>query len=269
MKIIILITLVLFLNPVFSQTRDTIYTHNKKIACKIKEVADENIKYYYPNEDILISINKNLIIKILYSSGREEIFAESLSFQKVNGWEDWEKVLTSNVDDEVDGLFKLGDVSSKVKAGSTLSNLNKIKNKALRKIKIRAAMIGANVVYLSSDHTEGVRYNAWTGDSNTAEVILTGVAYSNRTVNIKNFKKMIDKKSIYKLSEIIKMPFNKKTPTVISGKDVEIDISDYKVEGLFINVTFDNEVYKIINIDNNQITIMKEDNRRTYNYILI
>jgi hypothetical protein len=247
---------------------DTIYTHNKKIACKIKEVADENIKYSYPNEDILISINKNRIVKILYSSGRSEIFAESASYQKINGWEDWERVLTSNVEDEVDGLFKLGDVSSKVKAGSTMSNLNKIKNKALRKIKIRAAMIGANVVYLSSDHTEGARYNAWTGSSNTAEVILTGVAYSNRNINIDNFKKMIHNKSTYKLSEIVKMPFNKKSPTISKGDDLEIDLSNYKIEGLFIKVSYDDDMYKVINIDDNKITLMREDKRRTYNYIL-
>ncbi|WP_443633531.1 hypothetical protein ABXT64_01000 [Candidatus Marifrigoribacter sp. Uisw_064] len=268
MKIIILITSVLFFNTVFSQKMDTIYTHNKKIACNIKEVADENVKYSYPNEDILISINKNRIVKIIFSSGREEIFAESMSFKKVSGWEDWENVLTTNVDDEVDGLFKLGDVSSKVKAGSTISNLNKVKNKALRKIKIRAAMIGANVVYLSSDHTEGARYNAWTGGSNTAEVILTGVAYSNRIVNIEDFKKMINEKSIYKLSQIIQMPFNKKTPTIKKGNDVEIDMSNYIIDGLFINVTYDNEQFKIINIDNNQIILMKEGKRRTYNYIL-
>ncbi len=267
-EIIILVTLVLFFNSVFAQKMDTIYTHQKEIVCKIKEVADENVKYSYPNEDLLISINKNRIIKIIYSSGREEIFAESSSFKKVNGWEDWEKVISTNIDDEVDGLFKLGDVSSKVKAGSTLSNLNKIKNKALRKIKIRAAMIGANIVYLSSDHTEGARYNAWTGGSNTAEVILTGVAYSNRIVKVNSFKELINKKSNWKLSKIIKMPFNKKTPTIANGFDKNIDLSNYKIDGLFISIIYDNDLFRVISIDNNQIVLMREDKRKTYNYIL-
>jgi hypothetical protein len=176
MKFIIIITSILLCNTVFGQKMDTIYTHNKTIVCTIKEVGDENVKFSYPNEEILVSLSKNRIAKIIYTSGREEIFAESTSYRKIKGWEDWGNVLTTKVDDEVDGLYKLGDVSSKVKAGTSLSNLNKIKNKALRKIKIRAAMLGANVVYLSSDHTEGTRYNTLTGTTNTAEVILTGVA---------------------------------------------------------------------------------------------
>lgn len=218
MRLTILLAAILCCSSTFAQKRDTIFTNNKMIVCKIKEIADENVKYSYPEEDILISINKNKIQKISYSSGRKEVFAESTGYKEVNGWEDWEKVVTTTIDDEVDGLFKLGDVSSKVKAGTALSNLNKIKNKATRKLKIRAAMLGANVVHLSSDHTEGHRYNAWSNSTNTAEVILTGVAYSNRTLNIDEFKKVVERRNNFRLKEIVQMPYNKKTPTILKGK---------------------------------------------------
>lgn len=267
MKITLLVASLLFFSSVFAQKMDTIYTHQENIVCKVKEVADEHVKYSYPNEDVLISISKNRIIKIVYSSGREKIFAESSSYKNVNGWEDWNNVITTTVEHDVDGLFKLGDVSSKVKAGSTMSNLNKIKNKALRKIKIRAAMVGANVVYLNSDHTEGANYNAWTGNSNSAEVLLTGVAYSNKLVNINDFKALVAKKSTWELTEIIQMPFNKKTPTISTTSKV-VDLSNYKIEGLFITTVYDKEVYRIVSIDADRVVLMREDKRRTYNYIL-
>ena len=56
---------------------DTIKTFNKVILCKIVEIADENVKFKYPNEDILVSLNKNMIEKISFSSGRTQIFSES------------------------------------------------------------------------------------------------------------------------------------------------------------------------------------------------
>ncbi len=268
MKLIVLLAAVLCCSPSFSQKRDTIYTYNKTIVCKIKEIADENVKYSYPEEDILISINKNRIKQISYSSGRKEVFAEITGYKEVMGWQDWEKVMTTNVDDEVDGLFKLGDVSSKVKAGTALSNLNKIKNKALRKIKIRAAMLGANVIHLSSDHTEGHRYDAWSGTTNTAEVILTGVAYSNRTLNIDEFKKVVERRNNFRLKEIVKMPYNKKTPTIIAGKMTPVNLKNYTIEGLHVFVEYEGDKFRVLSADLNQVVLMKEGKRRTFNYIL-
>jgi len=268
MKLIVLLAAILCCTPAFSQKRDTIYTYNKTIVCKIKEVADENVKYSYPDEDILVSINKNRIKKISYSSGRKEVFAENTDHQEVNGWEDWTKVVTTTIDDEVDGLFKLGDVSSKVKAGTALSNLNKIKNKALRKIKIRAAMIGANVIHLSSDHTEGHRYNAWTNSTNTAEVILTGVAYSNRTLNINEFKKVVERRNNFRLIEIVQMPYNKKSPTIVPGKMTPVNLKNYTVEGLHAFVEYKGDKFRVLSASLNQVVLMREGKRRTYNYIL-
>jgi len=264
-----LFVMVLCCSSAFPQNRDTIFTYNEMIICKIKEVADENVKFSYPDEDILVSINKNRIKNISYSSGRKEVFVESTGYKEIKGWEDWEKVLTTNIDDEVDGLYKLGDVSSKVKAGTVLANLNKIKNKAIRKIKIRAAMIGANVVYLSSDHTKGHHYEPWSDDcTETAEVLLTGVAYSNRTLNIEEFEKVVKCRNNFRLKKIVQMPFNRKRPTILSGKMRPVNLSNYTIEGFHVFVDFEKEKYRVISCDLNEIIIMRQGKRRTYNYIL-
>lgn len=260
---------VLCCNFTFAQKRDTIFTYNESIVCKIKEVADENVKFSYPNEDILVSINKNRIRKITYSSGRQEVFVESSSYKAVEGWQDWEKVLITNIEAEVDGLYKLGDVSSKAKAGTVLANLNKIKNKAIRKIKIRAAMLGANVVYLLNDHTKGHHYQPWSDDcTETAEVLLTGVAYSNRSLNIDEFKKVVESRNTFRLKEIVQMPFNRKRPTVLSGRMRPVDLSDYKIEGFHVFVEFEKKKYRVIACDSEEVILMRQGKRRTYNYIL-
>lgn len=268
MRILFLAIGLLIFNPIFSQKMDTIITFNKKITCKIKEISDENVKYMYPNEDVMISINKNRISKIILSSGRVESFVESSSFKEVNGWKDWQKVSITVVNDEIDGLYKIGDVSSKVKAGSSLSNLNKIKNKAMRKLKIRAAMMGANAIYMTSDHTEGHRYNGWTGDTNTAEVLLTGIAYTNRVPKVEKFKDLMKRRTTFRISEIIKMPFNKKTPTINSVTGKTIDLSKYTVEDGFVKVRYDGDIMTLTYIGSASIVFMKVGSRRVYNYIL-
>jgi len=266
---------------------DTIRTYNKIIACNIKEIADKNVKFTYPNEDILISLSKNRIEKISFSSGRVQRFSESSNYQSVIGWEDWEKVGVSIVPSEVGDLYKLGDVSAKAKAGTVMSNMNKIKDKALRKLKIRAAMMGANTIYLTSDHTEGNRSGvmmtnllASTEDliaetlfsvaifTNTKEVMLTAVAYTNSIPDPKKFRGIISKKPIFNLTEIVSMPFNKKTPRSKKITHENVDLSIYKIEGDFVKISHKGEVYSLIYLSEEKIILMKKDKRRTYNYIL-
>ncbi len=270
LPIILMLAVVFFSSYLFAQETayDTIFSHNKVIVCDIQEIDDAVVKYSYPKEDIIISINKNMINKVVFSSGRVESFASSTIYKDVNGWEDWQKVSLTPVSDEISGLYRMGDVSSKVKAGSEFSNENKIKDKALRKIRIRAAMLGANVVFLTNDHTEGHRYNMWTGGTNTAEVLLTGVAYSNRVPHIEKFKKLISKKPIWNLVQIVKMPYNKKKPTIIDENET-IDLSNYTISGYFIHINYKGEEYTVIRVEEDKLILMKQGDRRIYNYILV
>jgi len=255
---------------VFSQENntkafDSIFTHQKTIVCKVIEVGSEDIKFSYPNETLSNSINKNRIVKIKFSSGREEVFVERASFNEVNGWEDWGKVSVTHINNEVEGLYRINDVSSKVKGGSTLSNMNKLKNKALRKIKIRAAMNGANMIYLIDNHTESAKHNVWTGGSSTAEVLLTGVAYSNKIPTENDLKSVLENE--YQLIQIIKMPFNKKTPTIVKGSHEVVELKNYTKEGIFMFIRFNDEQYRIANILEDSIVLLKEGKRRTFNYL--
>jgi hypothetical protein len=177
----------------FGQT-DTIFSNNEKISCSVKEITPEAVKYTFPGEDLMNSIYKNSVQKIVFKSGRVQTFAEATSYKRISGVDDFENVTITQVEGEVKGLFKIGDVSSKAKGTTTLSNQERVKERAYRKIKIVAAMMGANIIYLTNQRTEGNKMGGYYQSGSSAETNLTGVAYTNILPNIDEFKNVINGK---------------------------------------------------------------------------
>lgn len=174
----------------FAQT-DTVYTNNQKIACSVKEVTPDAVKYTFPGEDVINTVFKNTVQKIVFKSGRVQTFAEATSYKTISGVMDFEKVTITSVESEVKGLFKLSDVSSKAKGTTVYSSQERVKDRAYRKLKIQAAMFGANIIYLSNQRTEGNKYGSYFTSGSTAETNLTGIAYSNILPDYDKFKKLI------------------------------------------------------------------------------
>src|SRR5471030_2934650 len=170
---------------------DTVIVNNQKIACSVKEITPDAIKYTFPGEDVINSVYKNTVQKIVFKSGRVQTFAEATSYKTVSNVMDYDKVTITSVESEVRGLYKLSDVSSKAKGTTTLSNQERVKERAYRKIKIQAAMFGANVIYLTNQRTEGNKYGSYYTSGSTAETNLTGIAYSNVLPDFEAFKKVI------------------------------------------------------------------------------
>jgi hypothetical protein len=174
---------------------DTVFVNNQKIACSVKEITPEAIKYSFPGEDVVNSVYKNTVQKIVFKSGRVQIFAESTSFKVITGVMDYDKVTVTSVESEIRGLFKLSDVSSKAKGTTIYSNQERVKDRAYRKIKIQAAMFGANIIYLTNQRTEGNKYGSYYSSGSTSETNLTGVAYSNTLPDFDKFKQLIGSKN--------------------------------------------------------------------------
>jgi hypothetical protein len=174
---------------------DTVYTNNQKIACSVKEITPDAVKYAYPGEDLINSIYKNTVQKIVFKSGRVQTFAESTSFKAIKGVMDYNNVTMTSVEGEIKGLYKLSDVSSKAKGATTLSSQERVKDRAYKKLKIQAAMFGGNVILLTDKRTEGNKYGGYYESGSPTETNLTGIAYSNTLPDYEAFKKLIgDKK---------------------------------------------------------------------------
>ena len=143
----------------YAQT-DTIIINNQKIACTVKEITPDAVKYTYPNEDLINTIYKNTVQKIIFKSGRVQTFVEATSYRSINSVSDYNNVTITSVESEVKGLFKIADVSSKAKGTTVYSSQERVKDRAYRTMKIQAAMFGANVVSLNPQKTEGNKYGS-------------------------------------------------------------------------------------------------------------
>jgi hypothetical protein len=270
MKNKILLILVVFISTNCLAQTDTIFSNNEKITCIVKEITPEAVKYTFPGEDLVNSVYKNSIQKIVFKSGRIQTFAESTSFKKINGVDDFESVTVTKVESEVKGLFKVGEVSSKAKGATTISNQERVKERAYRKIKIVAAMMGANIIYLTDQRTEGNKMGGYYQAGSSAETNLSGVAYTNQLPSIDEFKKLIkDKKNFTAVQEArLWSSASDMTKTDIQINFVLNSISNEN--GIIkINGELQGEseyfIFRVVSIDIDFFNIYYEDKSTAYN----
>ncbi len=204
-RLTLTLSLILIISPLVIGQSDTIYTNNEKIACSVTEVAPDVIKFNYEGESLVNSLYKNSIQKIVFKSGRIQTFSESTSFKTVQEPTDYENVTITQVEGEIKGLYKIGDVSSKAKGTTTLSNQERVKERAYRKLKMQAAMQGANIVYITSQRTEGNKWGGYYQSGSSAEANLSGVAYSSSLPSFNDFEKILGDKRRFVATKLTKL----------------------------------------------------------------
>lgn len=116
MKTLLATSTLLFATIAFCYAQqDSVIINNQKIACSVKEVTPEAVKYTLPGEEVVNAVYKNTVQKIIYKSGRVQTFAEATSYKLVASVTDYDKVTITAVENEVLGLYKITDVGSKAK----------------------------------------------------------------------------------------------------------------------------------------------------------
>lgn len=108
--------------------------------------------------------------------------------------------------------------AQKQKAQRVYSSQERVKDRAYKKLKIQAAMFGANIIYLSNQRTEGNKYGSYFTSASTAETNLTGIAYSNILPDYNKFKELIGTKTNFTAVQQYKLS--------ASDSDVSIDNID-------------------------------------------
>ena len=255
------------------QNFDKIYTGGKVIECTVKEVTPDAVKYSYPNEDLINTIYKNTISRIEFKSGRVETFSETATLQIVRSCLDWEKVNVTQLEYEVKGLFKLGDVSAKAKGATALSNMNKIKERSIKKLKIQAAMMGGNTLYMTQLDTKG---NVWGNEytaSQSTETNTSGIAYSNVLPNVQDFEKIVSKNDRFTFLTKYYLGNSNADLKNASPGARQIQITRvYKNQGfIMVNAKIPGEKtteFRVIYFDEEDIVLMYQDKRKIYNLIL-
>lgn len=204
------ILLFLLLGGIFTANAqvDTIYTHEERIPCNIVEITETAAKFQYPGEAHNNSLSLNAVSKIIYRSGRVQEFAGHTSFRRLASPMDWQQVSIASVESEVQGLYKVDDVSSKAKGTTEFSNQERVKRRALDKIKMQAAILGANVLYMAQMRSEGTKVNFWTGAGTSAETSLFGVAYSSQMPRLSTVSELVKDNREFAVAEEISLTNN-------------------------------------------------------------
>lgn len=198
MKKFILSSILLMSAPTAMCQIDTIYSSNQVIPCNVMEVGSDAVKFTYPNETASNTLYINAVHKIIFRSGRVQEFAAATSFRKLRNPADWENVTISSIESEIKGLYKLGEVSSKAKGTTGFSNQEQVKMRAMRKLKMDAAMMGANIVYIYNMRSDGNKTD-WVGfgGSSTAETSISGISYTNSPITATEVQKLMADRSGY------------------------------------------------------------------------
>ena len=150
---------------------DNIIMHDGNvIKGTVTEINDGYVKFKYSNEDLINSISKNTINEIIFKSRRTQKITEKIL---VNSADDWKKVQVTNLESDIKGLKKYGELRAKASSGWTFTNLGKVEAKTMVKIKQQAASKGCHIVLLLTTTGRNGTY----GISGGTKASITVVAY--------------------------------------------------------------------------------------------
>ncbi len=271
-KIINLSLLTLATNAALAQQIpvDSIFSNEGLILAEVKEVAPDVIKFTYPSETVLNSIYKNVVQKIAFKSGRVQFFKESLSLGEIRNVFDFERVTLTHVESETKGLYKLDEVFSKAVGTTTLSNITTVKERAFRKLKIQAALLGGNVIYMLDQNTVGNQFGGQYQSGKATETVLTGIVYSNNIPKVEDVTATLNNKKIFTVNANY---YAGRNSTDVEGNPYlpeTFTIEDFYEENGFVYVRgkargIKNTLFKVVSFKNNQMTFYWKDKKKAYN----
>ncbi|MBN7817240.1 hypothetical protein [Algoriphagus pacificus] len=260
----------------FSQTKnDKIYMQDEIKEVTVKEVGNNHIKYTFPGEEVLYTVNKNLVDKIEFSSGRTEEF--KTPFQEVNTLLDIKKVFVTFNPVEVEGLEIKGDLFSKAVGVTTLSSVNNVNNRALTKLKTEAFMMGANALFIGNQFQRGNQYGNEYTPGNSTMTTYSAKAYTSEKLDIAAAKEMIANHKFYYYQKL-ELGRNAWSPNLTIQESVDKDYFPILMElgqvtekegELFIKMSdskLGGKKLQVVRVGEDFISLMERTDKKIINY---
>lgn len=195
-KTILSLAILASFSSAFGQKQsDILFLLDGQKEVSVKEVGLSSIKYSYPNEETVYTISKHQVSKIVFASGREEVFESPI--KEVNGLDDFEKVFITYNPEDIAGLKPTGELFSKATGVTTLSSINEVKNRALDKLKAEAAMTGANVVFIGDSYQRGNQFGGQNQAGTSTQTTFTGTGFSTKKINPDKVNELIQTRSFH------------------------------------------------------------------------
>lgn len=270
------VLLFFFASASFAQSKnDKLYINDETKEVQVKEIDNNSIRYSFPGEEVVYTINKNLVTKIEFSNGRIEEF--KTPFEEVNTLLDIDKVFVTFNPVEVEGLEIKGDLFSKAVGVTTLSSVNNVNNRALTKLKTEAFMLGANALYIGNQFQRGNQYGNEYTPGNSTMTTYSAKAYTSQKIDIAAAKEMLENHKFY-YHQKIELGRNAWSPNLSLKESVDKDYFPILVEiaevtekdgELFVklkNSTIGDQNLQVIRVGEDYISLMERTDKRIINY---
>jgi hypothetical protein len=250
---------------------DSIFTSEGIILANVKKIAPDVVEYGFPDEEMVTSIYKNTVRKIRFKSGRVQMFTEAIALNTVNNAFDFESVNLTRLESETKGMIKIDEVASKAVGTTVFSNITTVKERAFRKLKIAAAMLGGNLLYMLDQSTVGNQVGGQYQSGKATETILTGLVYTDKLPKMEDFKALIKDKKSFPIYQAIYIGRNSTDIEEGSIMEKNLVIENLYEENRFIYINakgFESVLLRVVSFDENRITLAWKDSDRSRIYNL-
>jgi hypothetical protein len=119
----------------------------EELNVKVVKNDEKTIEFQYPGESLINVKNKREIKKIIYESGREEMIDVGINLPEIKSEKDWEKVVETYLESDVEGLTRVDDIKATSGWGGSLGSSLGYKD-AIKKLKKKAAKLGACIILI-------------------------------------------------------------------------------------------------------------------------
>lgn len=147
---------ILFCGSLLAQTAKTpmdtiVRLGGKKLPCKVMNVSSSTILYSTPGKTESLAVDRKEVEKIIYKTGRVEVFNKPLLTMVEEG--QWESILVTREEKDVQGLYNRGVITAK----SSPSNRSKkaAKQSAIIKLQKKAANLKGSMILLTKEEAIG------------------------------------------------------------------------------------------------------------------
>ena len=147
MKKQLFVFLSLFLGVSLYAQDKVVLKNGEELNVKVVKNDEKNIEFQYPGESMVNVKNKREIKKIVYESGREEVINVGINVPEINSEKDWEKVIETYLESDVEGLTRVDEIKATSGWGGSLGSSLGYKG-AIKKLKKKAAKLGAGVILI-------------------------------------------------------------------------------------------------------------------------
>ncbi len=261
-----------FSSAAMAQNADTIVTMRGKLVAHVKEVTPDLIAYTNPNESVIYKIERGAVSKIVFASGRVEKFADMKSLAKINGAFDWPQVDVATTEYETKGLYKIDLISTKATGTTVYSSVTKVQERAINKLKMAAAIMGGNLVYIKNEALEGNIQSEHGGRTSRAQLL--GTVYCSELLDESKFKATLKEGDRYTIISKIGLRNNDADIQSIKTANEEVEINSVQSDKgfIYLTLTIDGKkskiVHRVLSFSDTRILVAYREGQAYYNLVL-